>query len=75
MSKKDKIQNKIDFIKIIFNSILVALFGVLVFLFLGYKSLGFLEFIVADLVAIALILVLCALFLVFDKYNNEIEKY
>ncbi|MDY4446577.1 hypothetical protein, partial [Campylobacter sp.] len=67
MSKKDKIQNKIDFIKIIFNSILVALFGVLVFLFLGYKSLGFLEFIVADLVAIALILVLCALFLVFDK--------
>ena len=75
MSKKDKIQNKIDFIKIIFNSILVALFGVLVFLFLGYKSLGFLEFIVADLVAIALILVLCALFLVFDKYKKKKKKY
>ena len=74
MGKKEKLQNKIDFIKIIFNSLLIALFGIFTFLFLNYKNLSFLEFVIIDLVAICLILVLCFLFLGFCKYNSQIEK-
>ena len=74
MGKKEKLQNKIDFIKIIFNSLLIALFGIFAFLFLNYKNLSFLEFVIIDLVAISLILVLCFLFLGFCKYNSQIEK-
>ena len=74
MGKKEKLQNKIDFIKIIFNSLLIALFGLFTFLFLNYKNLSFLEFVIIDLVAICLILVLCFLFLGFCKYNSQIEK-
>lgn len=73
MSKKDKIQNRIDVLKSVLNTLMITFFSVCGYVFIRLEKASFLEFAVCILVALALIISWVVTLLYFNKYNDEIE--
>lgn len=74
MSKKDKLQNKIDVCKSALNTLLITFFGLLGFIFVRLNNSSFLEFLILVLSAFILIIAWFLIMLFFIKYNNQIEN-
>ena len=74
MSKKDKIQNKIDVFKSALNTLMITFFSICGYVFIRLEKASFLEFSICILVALALILLWFLTLMFFNKYNDEIEN-
>ena len=74
MSKKDKVQNRIDILKSTLNTLMITFFSICGYIFIRLEKASFLEFSICIVCAIGIASSWVLVLLYFNKYNDEIEN-